>query len=161
MHAVTAPHPRPLLGLKQDALVWLADAARAGARIITGCAAEAVATKPVATQPACLPFGACARPAAGVDGEPPARRLQAFGVVASPAPPGFLPSSWQAAGGAAAAGEQQEQGAQGAAAPRVLFRAPLVVSCAGALHTPALLLRSGVKGRGNVGRHLRSAAQPA
>lgn len=38
---------------------------------------------------------------------------------------------------------------------RVLFKARAVVSSAGSLHTPALLLRSGVKARGNVGRHLR------
>eukprot|EP00892_Ulva_mutabilis_P009280 jgi/Ulvmu1/6724/UM030_0057.1 len=37
----------------------------------------------------------------------------------------------------------------------VAVRARAVVSAAGALHTPALLLRSGVRGRGNVGRHLR------
>jgi long-chain-alcohol oxidase len=38
---------------------------------------------------------------------------------------------------------------------RVLVRAHKVACAAGALHTPALLLRSGITGRGNVGRHLR------
>lgn len=33
--------------------------------------------------------------------------------------------------------------------------APIVVSSAGSLHTPALLLRSGVRCGGNVGKHLR------
>lgn len=50
----------------------------------------------------------------------------------------------------------QARGVDGKAAPwRVLVRAPTVFSCAGSLHTPALLLRSGIRGRGNVGRHLR------
>ena len=35
------------------------------------------------------------------------------------------------------------------------FVAGCVVACAGALHTPALLLRSGVTVNGNVGRNLR------
>ena len=38
---------------------------------------------------------------------------------------------------------------------RVFIQARTVIAAAGALHTPALLLRSGVKGRGHVGRHLR------
>lgn len=33
--------------------------------------------------------------------------------------------------------------------------APIVVSSAGSLHTPALLLRSGIGCGGNVGKHLR------
>lgn len=37
----------------------------------------------------------------------------------------------------------------------LLVHAPLVFAACGALHTPALLLRSGVRSRGNVGRHLR------
>jgi choline dehydrogenase-like flavoprotein len=35
------------------------------------------------------------------------------------------------------------------------FKARAVVASAGALHTPALLLRSGITGGGNVGKHLR------
>ena len=38
---------------------------------------------------------------------------------------------------------------------QLLLRSRAVVAAAGALHTPALLLRSGIKGNGNVGRHLR------
>lgn len=37
----------------------------------------------------------------------------------------------------------------------IAVRAGAVISSAGSLHTPALLLRSGVTCRGNVGRHLR------
>ena len=37
---------------------------------------------------------------------------------------------------------------------RLIIRAKCVVSSAGSLHTPALLLRSKITCRGNVGRHL-------
>lgn len=37
----------------------------------------------------------------------------------------------------------------------IAVRARAVVAAAGSLHSPALLLRSGVKCGGNVGRHLR------
>jgi hypothetical protein len=37
----------------------------------------------------------------------------------------------------------------------IFFKGRAVVASAGALHTPALLLRSGIKGQGNTGRHLR------
>ncbi len=43
----------------------------------------------------------------------------------------------------------------GGRAWRLRFVADCVVACAGALHTPALLLRSGVTVNGNVGRNLR------
>lgn len=36
----------------------------------------------------------------------------------------------------------------------IFVRAPLVLACGGALHTPALLLRSGIGCGGNVGKHL-------
>eukprot|EP00775_Hariotina_reticulata_P007933 gene7933-8129_t len=39
--------------------------------------------------------------------------------------------------------------------PQLLIHAPIVVSSCGALHSPALLLRSGITVQGNVGRHLR------
>ena len=38
---------------------------------------------------------------------------------------------------------------------RLRIRARVVAACAGALHTPALLLRSGIKSRGLVGSNLR------
>lgn len=38
---------------------------------------------------------------------------------------------------------------------RIGIAAPVVVSCAGSLHTPALLLRSGITGGGHVGGNLR------
>ena len=38
---------------------------------------------------------------------------------------------------------------------RLIIRAKLVVSSAGSLHTPALLLRSKITCKGNVGRNLR------
>lgn len=37
---------------------------------------------------------------------------------------------------------------------RLVVRAPVVVSAGGSLHTPALLLRSNITCRGNVGKHL-------
>ena len=37
----------------------------------------------------------------------------------------------------------------------IAVSAPIVVACAGALHTPALLLRSGITCGGNVGKNLR------
>lgn len=38
---------------------------------------------------------------------------------------------------------------------RIVFKAHYVVSSAGALHTPALLLRSKIRVNGNVGKNLR------
>ena len=38
---------------------------------------------------------------------------------------------------------------------RIGISAPVVVSCAGSLHTPALMIRSGITGNGNVGGNLR------
>ncbi len=38
---------------------------------------------------------------------------------------------------------------------RIVFKARYVISSAGALHTPALLLRSKISVNGNVGRNLR------
>jgi hypothetical protein len=38
---------------------------------------------------------------------------------------------------------------------QLTIHAPVVVASCGSIHTPALLLRSGVKCNGNVGRHLR------
>ncbi len=46
-------------------------------------------------------------------------------------------------------------GGAGAGGPRVAVRAPIVVASAGTLHTPALLLRSGLDGGGRVGANLR------
>ena len=37
----------------------------------------------------------------------------------------------------------------------ILIHSPLVISSCGSLHTPALLLRSGITVGGNVGKHLR------
>lgn len=84
------------------------------------------------------------------------------------APPGSFSSS---AGGKAAKaaasnasngskGQGAGQGAgEGAAPPpvKVLVRADYVFCAAGALHSAALLLRSGLSGGGNVGKHLRCA----
>ncbi|KAI8471477.1 MAG: hypothetical protein J3K34DRAFT_520556 [Monoraphidium minutum] len=92
---------------------YLADAARRGARVITGCHARRVLL----------------RPNSGGGGAARARR--AAGVEA-------------VVGG--------EEGGGGVAFE---VRAPIVVASGGTLHTPALLLRSGVTCRGNVGRHLR------
>jgi len=61
------------------------------------------------------------------------RALRARGVVVAPAVPGGA----------------------GAGGPRVAVRAPIVVASAGTLHTPALLLRSGLDGGGRVGANLR------
>lgn len=47
---------------------------------------------------------------------------------------------------------------------KCIFKAPLVVSSAGSIHSPALLLRSGITVNGNVGKHLHlhpSAVAPA
>jgi GMC oxidoreductase len=37
---------------------------------------------------------------------------------------------------------------------KVVVKAPLVIAACGAIQTPALLLRSGIKGGGQVGKHL-------
>jgi hypothetical protein len=66
------------------------------------------------------------------------RRQKAAGVVAL--------SSSRVTAGAPTATLQQLQ---------ITIHAPLVVASCGSIHTPALLLRSGVKAGGNVGRHLR------
>jgi hypothetical protein len=66
------------------------------------------------------------------------RRQKAAGVVAH--------SSSRITAGAPTATLQQLQ---------LTIHAPLVVASCGSIHTPALLLRSGVTAGGTVGRHLR------
>jgi GMC oxidoreductase len=46
-------------------------------------------------------------------------------------------------------------GGRGGTKWRILVRAPLVVASAGSIHSPALLLRSGITVNDNVGRNLR------
>jgi long-chain-alcohol oxidase len=69
------------------------------------------------------------------------RGRKATGVVATPMPGPLTPE----------ASLKQRLGRSW----RLIVRAPLVVAAAGTMHTPALLLRSGVKGRGWVGSNLR------
>jgi long-chain-alcohol oxidase len=107
-------------GGKQDTVqTWLADAARDGARILTGAAAERVLLE--------------AAPRGGERG----RARCAVGVLALAV--------------------EEEGGAGAGTAPplRVAILAPVVVAAAGAIHSPALLLRSGVSGGGRVGANLR------
>ena len=86
----------------------------------------------------------------GGDGEKKSRtlrrKLMAAGVEATPLPDGSpLPFEKRKGGGGSAPKEPPF---------RLVFRAPIVVAAAGSLHTPALLLRSGLKNR-NIGRGLR------
>ena len=71
------------------------------------------------------------------------RPRQVNGVVIASSPP------------AAAAGDDHPAGSQNRRPWRLLLRCVHVVAAAGALHTPALLLRSGVTVAGNVGANLR------
>lgn len=110
-------------GEKQDMThTFLADAAAAGAWIITGVHAERVATT-------------------GKGGGEHGRARRATGVVATPMVGPLTPEATMK---------------QRLAGPwRLVVRAPLVVAAAGTMHTPALLLRSKVRGGGWVGKNLR------
>jgi hypothetical protein len=67
------------------------------------------------------------------------------------------PRSQKAAGVLALSSPRTTPGAPTATLQQlqITIHAPLVVASCGSIHTPALLLRSGVKCNGNVGKHLR------
>lgn len=134
-------------GDKQDMTsTFLADAARHGAKIVTGIYADKIITTQASHTPTSQNgFHHETDSLLSSDGrtsssdsssnsnhaEPAAhsRKLQAKGVVA------YL-------GG-------------GSTKFKCVFKAPLVIASAGSIHSPALLLRSGITVNGNVGKHLR------
>lgn len=109
-------------GHKQSSEVWLLDAVRAGAQVLTGMHAERVLLQ------ACQGASACGT-----------RRQKATGVQAA----------------INSRSSSSSQAASSSQAVRVVVHAPVVVSSCGSIHTPALLLRSGITVGGNVGSNLR------
>lgn len=95
----------------------------------------------------------CAGPAAQVNFHP-ACRLSAVWLQgrAQPFAATGIIATASSSGPGACAGSQPSGGTTSL---RITIRAPRVFSCGGSLHTPALLLRSGVTCQGNVGRNLR------
>lgn len=115
-------------GDKQDtAVTWLPDAVAAGARILTGVQVDCILTESQQQQEH-----------GGSDAAQHARKLRATGVRASVTGSG-VPTS----------------GASRRSAVQIVITSRYVVSSAGSVHTPALLLRSGISARGNVGANLR------
>jgi long-chain-alcohol oxidase len=123
-------------GAKQDSVnTFLADACLSGnTRIVTGLWADRILTESIETTPS----------GQKRDAQPKrqsAREKKAVGVLAMAAADTTSPC-----GGSSAVEKE---------ALKVAFVAPLVVSSAGAIHTPALMLRSGIRSRGNVGANLK------
>lgn len=108
-------------------MTWLPDAVAAGARILTGVQVDSVLTERQQQQEHGSPVTA-----------QPTRKLRAMGVRAS-ITGSAVPIS----------------GAGRRSAVQIVINSRYVVSSAGSVHTPALLLRSGITARGNVGANLR------
>lgn len=133
---------------------FLADAARDGAKIITGIYADRVITS------------AHTQDATAVDGHAADEHTDGNAASASTSQ---LHDRSNHAEHAAAARKQQAEGVVayvGSGKDRVkcVFRAPIVVSSAGSINSPALLLRSSITVNGNVGKNLRlhpAATAPA
>ncbi|WIA29237.1 hypothetical protein OEZ86_011745 [Tetradesmus obliquus] len=114
-------------GHKQSSdVTWLVDAVRMGAHVLTGMEAQRVLLE------------ANDSTDASSDAAAHRRRQKAAGVLALSSP--------RTTPGAPTPTLQQVP---------ITIHAPLVVASCGSIHTPALLLRSGVRCSGNVGRHLR------
>lgn len=98
----------------------------AGARILTGVQADTITT-------------ALQNPHGGVGPQRHARKLRATGVRASISDSAAMPLT---------AVDRRNR-------VQIQISSQYVVSSAGSVHTPALLLRSGIRARGNVGANLR------
>ena len=126
-------------GDKQDHThTFLADAARAGALVVTGVMAERVLVEKTRGE----------EKEEGTKKEEGARRkFVAVGVEATPLPAGSpLPFEKKNKGSPSSSPSKPPL--------RLVIRAPVVVAAAGSLHTPALLLRSGLRNK-QIGRGLR------
>jgi hypothetical protein len=151
-------------GFKQDIThTFLADAARAGALILTGAMTDRVLLEKNKSKEQ--------RKEKPEEEEKkkktPRRRFVAAGVEATPLPAGS-PHPFGRKGGASSSSSSSSSAAAAARSSassspsssckkppfRLVVRAPVVIAAAGSLHTPALLLRSGLKNR-NIGRGLR------
>lgn len=133
---------------------FLADAAKHGAKIVTGIYADKIITAKAApsathqngssreSDPLLFSDGATASTSGG--------RASSSDSSSSSnhAEPAAHPRQQQAKGVVAYLGS-------GASKFKCVFKAPLVVASAGSIHSPALLLRSGITVNGNVGKHLR------
>ncbi|KAL3157363.1 hypothetical protein ABBQ32_011841 [Trebouxia sp. C0010 RCD-2024] len=143
-------------GDKQDmTTTFLADAARDGAKIVTGIYADKIITSPTTSTTA-------------VNGQ--VTDAYTNGHSASKANSEQIPSNHPGHAGHAAPSRAQQAGGVvgylGTGKDRVkcVFKAPIVVSSAGSINSPALLLRSGIMVNGNVGKNLRlhpAATTPA
>ena len=133
---------------------FLADAACDGAKIITGIYADRVITS------------AHTGDATAVDGHAADTHTNGHAASGNSAK---LQGNSNRAEHAAHARKQQAQGVvayigSGEARMKCVFKAPIVVSSAGSINSPALLLRSGISVNGNVGKNLRlhpAATAPA
>lgn len=131
---------------------FLADAARDGAKIVTGIYADRIITSPNTSTTA-------------VNGH--VTDAHTNGHSASEPNSEHVPLNH--AGHAVPSRAQQAEGVVaylGTGKDRVkcVFKAPIVVSSAGSINSPALLLRSGITVNGNVGKNLRlhpAATTPA
>ena len=122
---------------------FLADAARNSAKIVTGIYADRIIT--AATSPDSLSNGHVLH--------------DLTNGVSSQGGDADLDSSSNHAAHAEHARAQQAEGVVayvGTGTDRIkcVFKAPIVVSSAGSINSPALLLRSGITVNGNVGKHL-------
>ena len=149
-----------MLALQDTVNTWLADACQAGARIVTGAWAERVLLEPLVGGGAAGDGGAAAKAkAAAAVGGAHRRHRRAVGVLvlagsaAAPLRLVVQVRGW--------AGEYKEVCTHCAAAafphpthPRCCPQAPIVISCAGTIHSPALLLRSRLTAGGRVGENL-------
>ena len=121
-----------LLCLVQDVVnTWLCDAVANGARVLTGLHVDEVLLEGTSLG------GGGNKPKRSTTGSR-TRAKRAVGVSATVAGPGWQP-------------QRQQHGAS--RSPSIMIKSRVVISSCGALHTPALLLRSGI--RGFVGRNLR------
>lgn len=116
-------------------VTYLADAARRGAIIFTGAAARRVLTEQSGD--------GGVEDGSGEDGDAAAAGVQG----------GWRRRPKRATGVEVVVGGGEFGGREGGV--RVVVRAPIVVASAGSIHSPALLLRSGITCGGNVGANLR------
>ena len=132
---------------------FLADAARDGAKIITGIYADSIVTC-ANTNTASMQGHAVERHTNSHATSNHSSEQQLNGDHAEHAAP---PRQQQAEGVIAYLGSGKDR-------VKCVFKAPIVVSSAGSINSPALLLRSGITVNGNVGRNLRlhpAATAPA
>lgn len=130
---------------------FLADAAKHGAKIVTGIYADTIITAAASTTTSQNGFSH------------EAEALLSNQDTSTSSGCASSSDSSSSSNHAEPAGHPRKQQAKGVVAylgsgpsrVKCVFKAPLVVASAGSIHSPALLLRSGITVNGNVGKHLR------